>query len=141
MDLKRYIDHLFCIVFTLIGGNTLISTERYDKFIDFLLIIYRFQFETIVSQDFAGHTAILKIWTSNHVITEQLTPPSKWAHFDSWQQLRRRAILADTLLVHSCAAEILAVVCVASSLKVFAFAPRLMQHILHWDQLSFTQHV
>ena len=27
------IDHLFCIVFTSIGGNTLISTNRYNKFI------------------------------------------------------------------------------------------------------------
>ena len=47
-----YIDHLFCIVFTSTGVNTLILTERYNKFINFLLIIYRFQFEMIKSQEF-----------------------------------------------------------------------------------------
>ena len=30
------IDHLFCIVFNSIGGNTPISMNRYDKFITFL---------------------------------------------------------------------------------------------------------
>ena len=51
IDPKRYIDHLFSIVFSSIGGNTLILTEQYDKFIDFLSIIYRYQFETILLQE------------------------------------------------------------------------------------------
>ena len=41
-----------------------ISTERYDKFIDLLSMIYRFQFEMIISQEFDYNAIILfEIWS------------------------------------------------------------------------------
>ena len=58
-DFKQYIDHLFGIVITSIGKNTLLSTERYNKFIEFLLIFYRFQFEIIISPEFGIDAAKL----------------------------------------------------------------------------------
>ena len=51
IDLIYRINHLFCIILSSIRGKTPLSMNRYDKFIEFLLIIHRFQFETIYPQE------------------------------------------------------------------------------------------
>ena len=47
-----HIDHLCCIVFELHRGKPPLSTEWYDKFINFLSIDYRFYFGSIYPQEF-----------------------------------------------------------------------------------------
>ena len=44
--------HLCCTVFELDRGKPPLSTEQYNKFIDFWSINYRFRFETILLQEF-----------------------------------------------------------------------------------------
>ena len=53
INLKRYIDHLFCIGFELDKGNDFISTKLIDKFINFWSINYQFQSGLINPQELA----------------------------------------------------------------------------------------
>ena len=61
-------DHLLCIVFSSIGWNTLISTERDGKFFKKVYKFTVYRFETIISQKF-GHqqkvTCIEKVLYQN----------------------------------------------------------------------------
>ena len=53
IDIIYRIDNLCSIIFELDRGKPPLPTERYDKFIDFWSINYRFRFKMILLQEFA----------------------------------------------------------------------------------------
>ena len=62
-DFIYRIDNLFCIVWRSIRVKPPLSTEQFDKFIEFMLIISCFRFGSILLQDSdaeSGHVQKLK---------------------------------------------------------------------------------
>ena len=57
IDISYHIEHLLCIVSISIIMPYSVSTKRYGKFIDFRSIIYRFQINSILSQELVGNVA------------------------------------------------------------------------------------
>ena len=62
IDFIYRIDHLFCIVSSLNKRIPPLSTNRYNKFINFQSTFYCFKFETIYPQEFAKHVKIMIEW-------------------------------------------------------------------------------
>ena len=68
------IDHLCCIVFELDRGKPPLSTDRYDKFINFLSINYGFRFGSINPQELDSDPRFF--FSSDWCISRQLW----WGH-------------------------------------------------------------
>ena len=71
IDIIYRIDHFCCIVFELDRGKPPLSTERYNEFIDFRSINYRFRLETILMQEFDWMEYFKNIQFTMKTVTEK----------------------------------------------------------------------